>query len=69
MKLVLVFLALGTLSFALPLDCTGRRPETAGKMDLETGCPAVAPLPSSLLLGAVGMAGCGLLARRRNPAA
>ena len=68
MKFVIILLVLSTVGLAASNPCNipvqaGRN----GKAAPRGVCPAT-PIPSSLLLGAIGMAGCSglLLARRRK---
>ncbi|MGO9230163.1 MAG: hypothetical protein ACLQKA_13280 [Bryobacteraceae bacterium] len=68
MKLILVFLAIASIASALPpAGCTARRSLRDGKPEPDSTC-VLTPAPPSLLLGTIGMAGCGLLLARRRKA-
>jgi len=69
MKIVLAILALSAVSLAAPVDPCLRPTARNGKVAPEAQYCPVAPVPSSLLLGAIGIAGCGLLLARRRKAA
>lgn len=67
MKIVVVLLALSTVGLAASNPCNippaGRNGQAAPK-----GTCVSTPIPSSLLLGVMGMAGCGLLLAHRRKA-
>jgi hypothetical protein len=67
MRFVVVLLALSTAGIAAQNPCNIPSAGRNGQAGPEFTCQ-VTPIPSSLLLGAIGMAGCGLLLARRRKA-